>query len=105
MHLLERALHLEERLAIDHRVQLDVVGAPLDAATEDVDLVVPPGIPEGSAEEEAVELRLRQRVGALVLDRVLGRDHEERRAEAVRRTFDRHLSLLHARAVLPAFRK
>ena len=35
-------------------------------------------IPEGRAQEEAVELRLGKRERALVLDRVLRREHEER---------------------------
>ena len=35
------------------------------------------------AEQEAVELRLGQRIGALVLDRVLGPDHEERVGQRV----------------------
>ncbi len=41
---------------------------------EDLQLVVHPRIAERRAQEEAVELRLRQRERALVLDRVLGRD-------------------------------
>ena len=36
------------------------------------------GIADVDAEEEAVELRLGQRIGALVLDRILGRGDEER---------------------------
>ena len=36
------------------------------------------GVADDELEEEAVELRLGQRVGALVLDGVLGGDHEER---------------------------
>ena len=45
---------------------------------------------------EAVALRLGQGVGALHLDRVLGRDHHERRLEVVRRVVDGDLPLLHA---------
>ncbi len=45
--------------------------------------------------EESVELGLRQRVGALVLDRVLGRDDEERLRERVADTVDAHLAFLH----------
>ena len=44
---------------------------------------------------EAVELGLRQRIRALVLDRVLGRDDEERPVEDVRRSVDGDLRLLH----------
>ena len=39
------------------------------------------GIAEPRPQQEAVELRLRQGIGALVLDRVLGREHEERPLE------------------------
>ena len=45
--------------------------------------------------QEPVELALGQRVGALVLDRVLGGDHHERRVERVGRAVDRDLALLH----------
>ena len=44
---------------------------------------------------EAVELRLGQRVGALVLDGILGRDGEERPLQLVALAVDRHLRLLH----------
>jgi len=45
---------------------------------------------------EPVALRLRQRVGAFHLDRVLGRDHHERRIEAVGDPVDGDLPLFHA---------
>jgi hypothetical protein len=46
-------------------------------------------------EQEPVELRLGQRVRALVLDRVLRRGHDERRRQRPRVAVDRHLPLLH----------
>ena len=48
-----------------------------------------------SLEEEPVELRLGQRVGALHLERVLRREHEERRVERVAVARDGDLVLLH----------
>ena len=45
--------------------------------------------------EEPVELGFGQRVGALVLDRILRREHEKRIGERVRLPVDRHLVLLH----------
>ena len=45
--------------------------------------------------QEAVDLRLRQRVGALGLDRVLRRHREERPRHRVGGAADRHLVLLH----------
>ena len=46
-------------------------------------------------QREPVELPLGQRIRAVLLDRVLGRDHEERRGQRVRHALDRHLPLLH----------
>ncbi len=46
-------------------------------------------------EQEAVELRLRQGIGAFHLERVLGRQDEERRIELVALARDRDLLLLH----------
>ena len=46
-------------------------------------------------EEEAVELRLGQGIGALHLERVLRREHEERRVEREALAGDRDLVLLH----------
>jgi hypothetical protein len=89
------SLHLDELPAIDDRPQFDVVGLALDPTREDVHLAMATRIPEGSTEQEAVELRLGQWIRALVLDRVLRRDDEERRLEPVRDALDRRLSLLH----------
>jgi hypothetical protein len=44
---------------------------------------------------EAVELGLGEGVGALLLEGVLGRHHEEGRGERVGRALDRHAALLH----------
>ena len=46
-------------------------------------------------EQEAVDLRLGQRIGPLRLDRVLRGEHEERRRQRMRLAADRHLLLLH----------
>ena len=52
-------------------------------AAGDGDLLVARGIIDADHEHEAVELRLGQRIGALLLDRVLRRQDEERRIERV----------------------
>ncbi len=49
---------------------------------DDRDLLVLVGIAERGPQREAVELRLGQRERPLLLDRVLRRDHEERRRAA-----------------------
>ena len=54
------------------------------------------GIAQAQAQHEAVELRLGQRERALVLDRVLGGDDQERDGHRVGDAVDRHLPLLHA---------
>ena len=46
-------------------------------------------------EHEAIELRLGQRIGAFLLDRVLRREHEQRPLERVADAGDRDLVLLH----------
>ncbi len=50
---------------------------------------------QGLLEQEAVELGLRQRIGALLLDRVLGRHHREAFGERVGLAVDGDVALLH----------
>src|SRR6185436_8228363 len=61
MDVLDRALHREQRLPVDHRVQLDLVLAALESPFEDRPLVVGRRIADLQAEQETVELRLRKR--------------------------------------------
>ena len=63
---------------------------------EDHDLLERLRVAEPDPEHEPVELGLRQGERALVLDRVLGRDDEERVGHRVGRAVDRRLALLHA---------
>ncbi len=60
------------------RLQL-VQGMSEALLLQDLQLVLHVRVAERRAQEEAVELRLGQRERALVLDRVLGRDEQERR--------------------------
>ncbi len=62
---------------------------------DDLHLFVELGVAERRPQREAVELRLGQRERALLLDRVLGRDHEERVGERPGDPVDRHLALGH----------
>ena len=89
------SLHGQELVARARRCQHDLVGHPLAPALEHLPLVVARRIADPGPHQEAVELRLRQRVRALILDRVLGRDHEERRVEDAGLALDRHLALRH----------
>ena len=65
------------------------------AAGEQLALALAVGIAERDAHQEAVELRLGQRIGAELVGRVLGRDDEERRRQRARLAFDGDLVLLH----------
>ena len=58
-------------------------------------LIIGVGVAEIQKKEEPVELRLRQRKGAFELDRVLGRDDQERVRQRVRGLVDGDLALLH----------
>ena len=62
---------------------------------EDPALVCLARIADVELEQEAVELRLRQRIGALVLDRVLRGDDEERVGQRAAVALDRDLPVLH----------
>ena len=63
---------------------------------EDDDLLDRLRVAEAKAQHEPVQLCLGQGERALVLDRVLGRDDEERIRHRVGRAVDRRLTLLHA---------
>ena len=75
---------------------VEVVGveAPV-VAGEDLDLLLLARVADVELEQEPVELGLGQRVGALLLDRVLGGDDDERLRQRVGVALDRHLALLH----------
>jgi hypothetical protein len=53
------------------------------------------GIAQLDAHQEAVQLRLGQREGADLVQRVLGGDHEERFGQRLGLALDRHLALFH----------
>ena len=53
------------------------------------------GIADVDLQEEAVELSFGQRIGALLLERVLRREHVERRRRVVALSGDRNMMLLH----------
>jgi hypothetical protein len=65
-------------------------------AREHRGLLVGTRIAHREPDHEAVHLGLGQRVGPLVLHRVLGREDEERAGELVREHVDRDVALLHA---------
>jgi len=64
-------------------------------ARHDAHLVVFGQVRDDDVEHEAIELRFRQRVGSFELDRILGRQHEERPVEGIRAAGRRHVIFLH----------
>jgi hypothetical protein len=91
----------DSRLALDyvhglHHVGDVVEGVPVDLGAEDLLLGLAVGVADRHAHEEAVELRLRQRIGAVVVGGVLRGDHEERLGQDVRIPVDGDDRLGHA---------
>ena len=86
---------LDDLGAVGHGLEVEHAVVRL-VAREHARLVGRARVPERHADHEAVDLRLGQRVGALVLHRVLGREDEERPRQLVRRGVDGDLTLLHA---------
>ena len=64
-------------------------------AVEDVDHGGARGVADGGLHEEAVQLGLGQRVGAGLLDGVLGRDDHEGLGRGAAHAVDRHLGFFH----------
>ena len=95
VHGFQRVLHRDERCRRDDGFERDVVGAARDALLEHRPFGPGVGITDTGSEQEAIELRFGQRIGPLVLDRVLRGDHEERRGERVRDAVGGHLPFLH----------
>ena len=77
-----------------HAPDLDV--PHVGGAVDDLGELLESRIADPQLEEEAVELRLRQRVGAFHLDGVLGGEHEEGRGQRVGVAGDGDRPLLHA---------
>ena len=64
-------------------------------APYDGQLLVTVGVADHDLQHEPVDLRLRQRVGAFLLDRILRGQHHERVVQRMGGVADRHLPLLH----------
>ena len=88
------ALGLEHVLGGGHGLEGEE-GAFLPEAPEDGSLVVLAGVAEGELDEEAVELGLWEREGALELDGVLGGEHHEGAGQGGGVYVDRDLALFH----------
>src|SRR5438046_1176210 len=69
--------------------------ASIDMSTGDARLSGRVRVPHPDPDEEAIELRLRQREGAFVLDRVLRGEDDEWLRQRPCHSLERHLALLH----------
>ena len=83
----------QDLLAVQKRLQ--PLGGSEGVLLDDAALVGQAGVVDLQLEEEAVELRLGQRVGALLLDGVLRGQHDERLVQPVALAGDGHRLLLH----------
>src|SRR3990170_1431103 len=95
MYLFDRRLEREDHRWIRHRLDPHVVGPPRTPPVENLLLLLSRRIPDIDAHEEPVDLRLRQRVRAFVLDRILRREHDERARQGMRLPLEGRLPLLH----------
>jgi len=93
--VLDRGLEGAHLLRRRHRLDRGIVRPAFPPSLEHFDLLLAGRIAHIDLQEEPVDLGLWERVRAFVLDRVLGRDHEERRVDAERLAFEGRLSLLH----------
>ena len=86
---------LESRDFLRRHHGLDFGTSAGGEAVHDAALVVAGGVGNDALEHETVNLRLRQRIGSLLLDGVLRREDEEGRRKVVGGVANRHAALLH----------
>jgi hypothetical protein len=92
---LHGVLHGQETGGVGHRVERHLFALTGDPVAENVDLLRLRRVSEGHPHEEPVELRLGQRVGALVLNGVGRGEHMEGPSQGERLTLDGDLPFLH----------
>ena len=93
VHAAERFARLEHVRATRARLELRQLGEA--GAPQDLLFLGALGVADPDLEHEAVALRLGQRIGALLLDRILGREDQERLLELQALVAERDLLLLH----------
>ncbi len=91
--LAHEALDAHQLGAGEHGVEVALVGA--GRGEQHAPLGEHVGIGDVDLQQEAVELRFGKRIGAFVLERVLRREHVERRRDVVARAGDGDVVLLH----------
>jgi len=92
---LDRRLHPQQPGRVGDGLEVLGLLPPVEPPPEHVPLLVVGRVAEGDPHQEPVQLRLGQRVGAFVLDRVGRGQHVERRLQREGLPLDRDLALLH----------
>ena len=92
VHAVHQLLHGEDLARLEHAPRR---GRRVHVAQQDVQLVLGVRVADQQPHQEAIDLRLGQRVGARLLDRVLRGEHDERLGQRARLAVDRDLRLLH----------
>ncbi len=77
-HLLHRFPHRDQIMGVHNLIHGRLGRSPLQAAAQHRRLLLFGQIAQFEPDREAVQLRLGQRIGALVFDRVVGGQHDER---------------------------
>src|SRR3989449_87293 len=78
-----------------HPLDRRVVRPAFSASLEDLDFLLSRRVAHVDLQQESIDLGFRQRIGALVLNRILRRNHEERPVERERFALQRRLPFLH----------
>src|SRR2546428_6177477 len=93
--VLDRGLQGAHLVGRRHPLDRRVIRATLPASLEDLDLLFPRRIADVNLQQEPIDLGFRERIGALVLDRILRGDHEERPVQRERLALQGRLPFLH----------
>src|SRR2546427_3573815 len=93
--VLDRGLQGAHLVGGRHALDRRVVRATFPASLEDLDLLFPRRIADVDLQQEAIDLGFRERIGPLVLDRILRRNHEERPVQRERLALQGRLPFLH----------
>src|SRR5881409_475587 len=93
--VLDRGLEGADLVGRCHGLDRRVVRPAFSASLEDLDFLLSRRVADVDLQQEPIDLGFRERIGALVLDRILRRDHEEGPVQRERLALQRRLAFLH----------